>query len=298
MKTSLRAIFAYVGIVFLVSMDPLQVAGQPVKGHLVIIGGGERTGEIMSRFIALAGGPEKARIIILPMASSVPDTTGMEQAVEFRSRGVQNVEWFIVTREQASAQQVIDRFNGATGIFFSGGDQVRITRALVGTPVQRKLIELYREGSVIGGTSAGAAIMSKIMITGEELIHKDTTNIFVSIMKGNVETIEGMGFLEDVIIDQHFIKRKRLNRLISVVLEHPALPGVGIDESTALQVDPGGSLEVLGEGTVVVIDARKASGVRADARGDLVARDIRMSIYTAGEKFTVQPAVAKRGPIR
>jgi cyanophycinase len=107
-----------------------------------------------------------------------------------------------------------------------------------------------------------------------------------------------MGFLEDVIIDQHFIKRKRLNRLISVVLEHPALPGVGIDESTALQVDPGGSLEVLGEGTVVVIDARKASGVRADARGDLVARDIRMSIYTAGEKFTVQPAVAKRGPIR
>ena len=102
-----------------------------------------------------------------------------------------------------------------------------ITRVIVGTPLQKKLIEIYRAGAVIGGTSAGAAIMSKVMITGDELINKDSTNIFLAILKGNVQTIEGLGFLDQVIIDQHFVKRKRLNRLISVVLENPTLPGIG-----------------------------------------------------------------------
>jgi cyanophycinase len=139
----------------------------------------------------------------------------------------------------------------------------------------------------MGGTSAGAAVMSRIMITGNELIHKDTLNPFVSIMKGNVETVEGVGFLENVIIDQHFIKRKRLNRLISVVLEHPASPGVGIDEATAIIVHPGGTCEVVGEGTVVVLDARRATKIRTDAAGHLAARNIIMSIYRAGEKFSI-----------
>jgi len=261
---------------------------QEIKGHLVIIGGGDRTSAIMNRFIELAGGGEKGRIIVIPLASGTPDTSGMELTAEFKSKGVRNVEWLLFTREQALSEEFADKFNGATGVFFGGGDQARITRVIVGTPVQRKLKELYKDGAVIGGTSAGAAIMSRVMITGDELINKDTRNIFVSIRKGNVQTIEGLGFLDDVIVDQHFVKRRRLNRLISVVLEHPELPGIGIDESTSIIVSPGGIYEVLGEGTVMVFDARDAKNIHTDTHGNLAARGIRMDIFSSGERFSPQ----------
>ena len=162
---------------------------------------------------------------------------------------------------------------------------MRITRAILGTPIHRKIRELYERGAVIGGTSAGAAIMSKVMLTGEELINRDSTKSFSTIMKGNVEAIEGLGFLSKVIIDQHFVKRKRLNRLISVLLEHPDLPAIGIDESTAIQVDPDGSAEVMGEGSVVVLDARKANDIAANARGNFRGRNVALHLYTPGERF-------------
>jgi len=140
------------------------------------------------------------------MASSTPDTTGMEQAAEFRSRGAASVEWINIGREGAGNPALLEKLDKATGVFFSGGDQVRITRALLGTPAHHKLLELYQRGAVIGGTSAGAAIMSRVMLTGEELINRDSASMFTSMQKGNVETIEGLGFLKTVIIDQHFVK--------------------------------------------------------------------------------------------
>jgi cyanophycinase len=269
-----------------------QAPAQSVKGHLVIIGGGERTTDIMQRFVQLAGGADNARIIIIPLASGEPRESGKELTEEFKGYGVKHVDWLLFSKEEAQAESTCTKFDGATGIYFSGGDQVRITRVIVGTPVQQKLFKLYSDGAVIGGTSAGAAIMSKIMITGDELINKDTNNIFVSIQKGNVQTIEGVGFLDNVIIDQHFVKRKRLNRLISVVLEHPEKPGIGIDESTALIVSPGDRGEVMGRGTIVMFDARKAREVHADSTGDLAARNIVTHIYCSGERFnmkTLQP---------
>jgi len=297
MKSFLRYLIAT--SVAVLSLSIAMASPPRAKGHLLIIGGGERTQEIMKRFIELAGGAEKARIIILPMASSVPDTTGMEETAELKSLGARNVEWLFFKKEQAESAAFAQKFNGATGIFFSGGDQARLTRVIVGTPVQQRLKELYKEGAVMGGTSAGAAIMSQVMITGDELINKDTTNMFVSIMKGNVQTIEGIGFLDDVIIDQHFVKRKRLNRLISVVLEHPGLPGIGIDESTAVLVDPDGTFEVMGEGTVVVLDARNAETIHTDDSSHLAARNMRMDIFSAGERFNLKtgapaPPPAKR----
>jgi cyanophycinase len=290
-----------IGLCFFIAICmafPALASPPVVKGHLVIIGGGERTDPIMDRFIALAGGPEKARIIILPMASSVPDTTGMEQTAELIGRGARIVSWVLFNREQAMSSGFADTLNGATGIFFSGGDQSRLTAVVVGTPVHRKLMELYGSGTVMAGTSAGAAIMSRVMITGNELINKDTTNIFVSIMKGNVETIEGIGFLDNVIIDQHFVKRKRLNRLISAVLEHQKLAGVGIDESTSVVVAPDGTFEVLGEGTVVVVDGRKATGIRSDKNGNLSARNMGMHIFSSGERFSLKGGVSVLPPAR
>jgi cyanophycinase len=268
------------------------------KGHLVIIGGGDRTDEIMDRFITLAGGREKGRIVVLPMASGTPDTTGMEQTAELLGRGARNVSWVMFTREQAMQPGFADTLNGVSGVFFSGGDQARITAVIVGTPVQKKLMELYRAGAVMSGTSAGAAIMSKVMITGNELINKDSSNIFVTIMKGNVEAIEGVGFLDNVIIDQHFVARKRLNRLISAVLEHPALPGVGIDESTSVIVAPDGSFEVLGNGTVVVVDGRAATGIHTDTHGNFGAQNLGLNVFTSGQRFSVQGGVTLLPPVR
>jgi cyanophycinase len=265
------------------------------KGHLVIIGGGERTDAIMDRFIELAGGKEHARIVVIPMASGTPDTTAMEQTAELQGRGVRSASWILFNRAQAMQPGFADTLNGVTGIFFSGGDQALLTAVIVGTPVQQKLFELYRKGVVMSGTSAGAAIMSKVMITGNELINKDTTDIFTSIMKGNVETIEGIGFLDNVIIDQHFVKRKRLNRLISTVLEHPKLPGVGIDESTSVIVAPDGSYEVLGEGTVVVVDGRKATSIATDPHGNLTARNIGIAIFCSGERFRLNGGIIPLG---
>jgi len=274
------------------SAGVLCALAQGPKGHLVIIGGGERTREIMKRFVALAGSDQRASVIVVPLASGDPRESGDDAVAEFKSLGVKDVRWLLFSRAEAESDSMCAKFEGATGVYFTGGEQARVTRVIVGTQVHRKLLQMYRDGAVIGGTSAGAAIMSKIMITGEELINKDTNNIFVSIQKGNVETIEGLGFLDQVIVDQHFVKRKRLNRLISVVLEHPALPGIGIDESTAIIVSPGQQAEVMGLGSVVVVDGRNAVGIHADARGNLAARNMTVHIYSPGESFnlkTVQP---------
>ena len=195
----------------------------------------------------------------------------------------------MVTRASADDPATVGRLDGVGGVFFSGGDQARVTAAILNTATHQRLLELYRGGAVIGGTSAGAAIMSRVMITGDERLNKDSVNAFVFIRRDNVVTTEGLGFIDDAIIDQHFAYRKRHNRLISIVLEHPSLVGIGIDEATALLVNPDRMLEVKGEGTVVVYDARRASAVRTDSLGNLGGRDLRMHVLTGGERFTISP---------
>lgn len=289
MKTPRIAPTILILVLLLLGCFASPAATEGPKGRLVIIGGGERTDEIMKRFVDLAGGPEKAVIVVIPLASGNAQEAGERGEAEFRALGVKKASWLLFTKEEAISGGVAGKLAGATGVFFTGGDQIRVTRVILGTPVHKALLDLHRAGAVIGGTSAGAAIMSKIMITGEELVNKDSTSAFVSILKGNVETVEGLGFLDQVVIDQHFIKRKRLNRLISVVLEHPRVPGIGIDESTALIVNPGGRFEVLGEGTVMVFDARRATAISTDAHGNLAARGIVTNIYRSGESFTLTP---------
>jgi cyanophycinase len=135
---------------------------------------------------------------------------------------------------------------------------------LKGTPIEAAIHERYRAGAVIGGTSAGAAVMSDPMITGDERRlggnrpPSDSTQAFLTIDRGNIVTAAGFGLLPAAIVDQHFVRRKRHNRLISLVLEHPERIGAGIDESTALLVTPDGRWHVLGESVVVVYDARQA----------------------------------------
>ena len=278
-------------LVFLFSVAVLTVAGMPTadakdsKGYLFIIGGGRQPAEMTKRFVELAGGKRQARIIVIPMASEDAAKSGEHQVAEFKSQGVGNVESVVFTREEATNRAAAARLDGATAVFFTGGDQSRLDAVIVDSPVHQRLKELYAHGAVMGGTSAGAAIMSKVMITGEELLNDDRTNAFKFIKRNNIQTIEGFGFLTNAVIDQHFIKRKRLNRLFSIALEHPTLVGIGIDESTAIVVNPDDTFEVIGESAVMVIDPRKANGIRTDKSGNLSARNIQTHILVAGDRF-------------
>ena len=149
-----------------------------------------------------------------------------------------NIDFIYCDNITADVDSNLLKMENVKAVFFSGGDQARLTDALLGTKLLDKIKKVYDDGGVVGGTSAGAAIMSEVMITGDELINKDKEDFFIVIQKGNIKTTEGFGFVKTAIIDQHFVIRKRLNRLISVVLEYPNLLGIGIDESTAIIVNP------------------------------------------------------------
>ena len=249
-----RCLFFVVIILGLITQAALAEA----KGYLFIIGGGDRPESMMRRFVELASHFGSGKIVIFPMASSVPAETGPGLAAEFKSCGAREAEYHVLTREQALKEESVKILNDVGGVYFSGGDQSRQMDVLRNTPIHRKLLELYENGCVIGGHSAGAAVMSEVMITGEEQKKVDEDHKFETIEAGNIITVEGFGFLKTAIIDQHFATRKRHNRLISLVAEKPLLLGIGIDESTAIIVNPGGILDVVGEKNVVIYDASKA----------------------------------------
>jgi cyanophycinase len=259
------------------------------RGHLVIIGGGSRPEPVMKKFIELAGGAS-SRIIIMPMASGEPDEVAAAQRRQLEAFGAGKVDVINCTAQTADADTNIALLRTATGVFFSGGDQNKLKRSLWGTRLLDEIHTLYaRRRGVIGGTSAGAAIQSRIMLTGEERVHKDSSdNPFGAILRGNVGIDTGFGFVNKIIVDQHFIKRKRHNRLLTLVLEHPALPGVGIDESTCIIVNPDDTFDVMGEATVMVIDASKARGITTDNNSNLAAHGIVLHILPNGARYDMR----------
>lgn len=265
----------------------------PPKGHLLIIGGGEKLPYIMKRFTDLAGGPG-SKIVVFPMASSYEENAGTEDVKRMKEQGVENSFYMNITRAQADDPEMVQKLDGVTGVFFSGGDQVKLAEAMLGTKMLDRVRAIHAAGGVVGGTSAGASVMSRTMVTGNELIMKDSTQIFFTITKGNVETKEGFGFVTKAIIDQHFVVRKRHNRLISMVLERPHLLGIGIDEETCIIVDPKERFEVLGDGLVLVYDASRATGITTDRLGSQAAQDIRLHVLKSGDRYDM----AAKKPIR
>ncbi len=257
-------------------------ANQPLQGgHLVLNGGGSKPAVAMEKFIDLAGGIE-ADIVVFPTASEESDTGEYYQEI-FKDYDCGNV-WTAEVHDRGEAldEELAARVESANGIWFSGGDQRRITRALIGTPVGEAVQTAFGRGAVVGGTSAGTACQSGLMITGD--------GDFTVIAADNVELWEGLGLFRGVIVDQHFVARGRHNRLISVVLEHPELLGVGVDEATAVWVRPDGSFKVLGEGWVVVFDAAAAdvtTGTWRDGGTALGARGLTTHVLLPGDVFDV-----------
>lgn len=254
----------------------------PQRGHLVLIGGGDKPPEAMAKFVELAGGPQ-APIVVVPTASEEADTGDYYIKLFKEEHGCSNVTVLpIKTREDAAREDLAALARTAGGIFFAGGDQSRITEALLDTPVGDAIEAAFEAGAAVGGTSAGTACQSALMITGE--------GDFTVIRSGAVELVRGLGLFRDVIVDQHFVARQRFNRLLSVTLEHPDMLGVGVDEDTAVWVQPDGIFQVMGRNCVLVIDAGDAS-VRRDATEDgpasLSAHDVRVHVLLAGERFDI-----------
>lgn len=223
------------------------------QGKLVIIGGAEdKEGDckILREFVRSAGGTD-AKIAILTAATSEPRESGEDYIRVFERLGVEDmIVLNTFRREDADDPQNLKIIEKATGAFFTGGDQARILEYIKGTKLDALLHQRHKEGMVIGGTSAGAAMMPDVMI-----IEGDSeTNPRMDA----VEMGEGMGFLPSVVIDQHFAQRGRLGRLISALLQQPAILGFGIDEDTAMIVD-GDEFKVVGRGAVTVVDESAAT---------------------------------------
>jgi cyanophycinase len=258
-------------------------------GHLMLIGGGDKPQAAMEKFVELAGGKD-APIVVIPTASQEPDTIEYYTNLFKKDYGSTDVAVLpIRSKADANRPELVATAKRARGIFFGGGDQVRILVALAGTPVLEALREAYRNGAVVGGTSAGTACQSEMMITGE--------GDFKVIQSRSVELWEGLGFLRgDVIVDQHFIARQRENRLLSVVLEHPDHLGIGVDEDTAIWVRPDDTFEVVGTGSVMVFDPTGASIQRSPGTPGkelLGVHGLRVHIVLPGEVFDI----ARRAPV-
>jgi cyanophycinase len=265
------------------------------RGHLLIVGGGSQPPALVSRFVELAGGP-RARIAVVPMASEEAEEGGREKAEQLRGLGAQAVV-LNLTRAQAMGDSAVRMLEGVTGVWFNGGDQSRLTDALLGTPVLDAIHRRYRDGAVIGGTSAGAAIMSDSMLTGNQVAAGEDTigyhgDEYPRVARGTIQVVRGMGFLPGTIVDQHFLRRERQNRLLSVVLERPSMLGVGIDESTAVVVRPDGWWEIIGASSVLVMDARQAQVTPPDA-AVLGGTGIRMLLLPAGSLYDPRTGQAR-----
>jgi cyanophycinase len=270
---------------------PRAASGPATSGTLFIVGGGTQPIPLVQEFVRRAGG-DTARIVVFAMASTVGEKSGEETAARFRTMGAhaRNV-W--ITREQANTDSVARLLDGATAVWFGGGDQNRLTAVLRGTVTERAIRARFDRGAVIGGTSAGAAVLSTPMITGDELgQRRDSSEAWTRVSRGSVAVDSGFGYLTTAIVDQHFLRRKRHNRLLSLVLAQPPHLGVGIDEGTALIVESSGLWRVEGASSVLIVDAREAQRT-ADSAAVLGASGAKMHLLPAGSTYDPKAGVAR-----
>ena len=271
------------------------VAESYKRGSLIIVGGGDTPYTIQKRFVELAGGPGRARVAIFPMAKTEFDEELDEVLADFSLLGAEVVV-LNLDREEAQSKSMDSILSGFTGFWFLGGDQNLLAASLLGTRALRTIEYRYELGAVVGGTSAGAAVMTATMLTGERRTANGRINEDPNaVAPRSTEVTLGFGLLPGAIIDQHFSRRSRDNRLVSAVLDNPQLLGVGIDEETALIVRPDGRWEVMGNGHVKIYDARRAYIVNED--DDTVgASGIRMHVLPRGSRF--DPSLGRLGSWR
>ncbi|MCB0548651.1 MAG: cyanophycinase [Phaeodactylibacter sp.] len=263
----------------------LQYASAPA-GKLFIIGGGKRPPALVQAMVAAAGLDTAGYAIILPMASGEPDSAAYYGIRQFVELGLPAAKFRACNFEKGSyPKAAIDSLRGARLIYITGGDQGRFMEVVLGSPVYDAIHQAYRQGALIAGTSAGAAVMSREMITGNEYKHPEYTGEFRTIEAENIEIKEGLGLMPGAIVDQHFIYRMRMNRLISVALEYPGLACIGIDESTAILVE-GDSATVVGDAQVILL--RNTNGKGIAHNGLLGGQGMELSVLLPGDRFRLR----------
>jgi cyanophycinase len=235
-------------------------------GPVIAVGGGGTTDGIIRRTLELAGG-KTAMVVVLPQASAESD--GSDSAQMWRAAGAREarvVDFGNATRARAALE-------AATLIWIPGGDQNRFMKAIAGTGLDDVIRERHRAGVAVGGTSAGAAVLSKVMITGDADLE--------SLASGRTVTADGLGIWPEVIVDQHFLRRQRHNRLFSLVLDRPTLVGIGIDEGTAA-ILVGSTISVVGRSAVMILDARSAEIAKAAPNVPVAGRNVKVTILRDG----------------
>ncbi|MBD1429097.1 MULTISPECIES: cyanophycinase [Sphingobacterium] len=255
------------------------------KGKLFIIGGGERSSALIADLVKTSELRSTDYIVILPMATSVPEESIAyisEQISEFSNNKIVS---FNFSKEQANNNtNWIDSVKNARLIYVTGGDQNKFMEIVRDSKLYEAMHEAYRDGATISGTSAGAAIMSKVMITGSQK-QDSKSDSFREIKADYVEVSSGMGFLKNVIIDQHFIIRSRYNRLLSVLYDHSDKTVVGIDEGTALVVSKN-KARISGDSQVLVVNNPKNK--KNMPNGKVSFQQANLSIYVHGQEFKLK----------
>ena len=263
--------------------SPANKSSKP--GHLFIIGGGEKTEGLMKEMLRVSAIGEKDYVVILPMSSEEPDSSVIFAQQDFASIGIKNVVGFNFTVNGAAPQSRIDSIVKAKLIFITGGDQTRFMKVVGKGPVYKAIHDAYKNGSTIAGTSAGAAVMSKKMITGNALKYPEYTGKYPTIEPENIEITEGLGLVTNIIVDQHFIKRQRMNRLLAVSIENPNETCIGIDETTAIVIT-GNSFSVAGENQVIILrNPQKSKKVQGKLIG---AKGLLLEVLLPGETWKIK----------
>jgi len=274
-------------------MPSIVPAGQ-TRGWIVPIGGAENKENdrhILERFVRCAGGRE-ADIVVIPTASRLHETGHRYQKL-FEDIGAARVEVMdFDTRRDCQEPGRLQRIEAATGIFFTGGNQLRLTTLLGGTPVAKLVRARNASGVAVGGTSAGASFLSEHMIAfGDE---------GSSVISGSVRLAPGLGLTNRFVIDQHFRQRDRLGRLLTALAYNPFAVGIGLDEDTAAFIGPDETVEVEGSGGVTVVDASDVSYSSMDAvtEGEPVCMlGLKLHILVAGATFNLHTRVASPGTL-
>ncbi|WP_316851229.1 cyanophycinase [Pedobacter agri] len=256
------------------------------KGNLFIIGGGNRSDALMKQMLHTAELKPSDYIIVLPMASEVPDAGFGTLSTQLQKLDPRTIKNFNFARHEVNDKKWTDSLANAKLIYILGGDQSRFMNVVLNTPVYAAIHKAYQNGATIAGTSAGAAVMSKYMITGKQLLDTVYKETFNKLWDKNIEFSQGMGLLENTIIDQHFLKRNRYNRLISALAAYPDLVCVGIDESTAIIVH-GNNATVAGESQVIRL--AKPKNLKKTDEGLIKFNQAEFGIFTAGDVIEIKP---------
>jgi cyanophycinase len=257
-------------------------------GRLIIIGGHEDKEGDRLILRAVAAEAKRRALVVVTAASKDPNDTWKEYKRIFTDLGVRQVRHLHVdSREEALSESVHGVLDGAGAVFFTGGDQLKLTSQLGDTPVYQKIKAMYDTGGLIAGTSAGASVVCETMlVTGNS---EGSPRI-----RDTLRMAPGFGFISGVIIDQHFAERGRISRLIGAVAQNPRILGIGIDENTAIICENGFSFSVLGDGGVYVVDASNVtnSNVVEDAVDrTLSVFNIRLHLLNMGDEFDLRERI-------